>query len=116
MVRPRPEDKASDRFGFIPVSPVGVLNEETPRRILSAYEPALAALGGVRWSQERFVSPAPLFYFLLSGGTEKEVLRLQHYRHQSTPGEPALLLAHPGNNSLPAALEVLARLQQDEKP
>ena len=30
--------------------------------------------------------------------------------------EPALLLAHPGNNSLPAALEVLARLQQDGDP
>jgi len=31
-------------------------------------------------------------------------------------GEPLLLIAHPGNNSLPAALEVLARLQQDGTP
>ena len=115
-MRPQTEDKATHRFGFIPVSPAGALTEETPRRILSAYEPALAALGGVRWSEEQFLDPAPLFYFLLSGGTEDEVLRLQQYRHPSCPSEPAFLLAHPGNNSLPAALEVLARLQQDEKP
>jgi L-fucose isomerase-like protein len=29
------------------------------------------------------------------------------------PGEPVYLIAHPGNNSLPACLEVLARLNQD---
>ncbi|MHB8741149.1 MAG: fucose isomerase, partial [Coriobacteriia bacterium] len=32
------------------------------------------------------------------------------------PGEPVVLVAHPGNNSLPASLEVLARLQQVELP
>jgi len=116
ILRPGPEDEATERFGFIPVSPVGALSEESLRHILAAYEPALAAFGGRRWSKNRFIDPAPLVYFLLSGGTENEVLRLQHYRHQSRPGEPAFLLAHPGSNSLPAALEVLARLHQDEKP
>jgi L-fucose isomerase-like protein len=29
------------------------------------------------------------------------------------PGEPVFLIAHPGNNSLPACLEVLARLNKD---
>jgi len=29
------------------------------------------------------------------------------------PGEPVFLITHPGNNSLPACLEVLARLNQD---
>jgi L-fucose isomerase-like protein len=31
------------------------------------------------------------------------------------PDEPAFLLAHPAHNSLPASLEVLARLQQDRE-
>jgi L-fucose isomerase-like protein len=115
-LRPSPDDEATDRFGFIPVSPVGALNEDAPRQILADYGPALAAFGGRRWFEDQLLDPAPLFYFLLSGGTEEEVLRLQDRRHQSRPGEPALLLAHPGNNSLPAALEVLARLQQDRKP
>jgi L-fucose isomerase-like protein len=41
------------------------------------------------------------------------VLRLHEQRSISAGDEPVFLLAHPGNNSLPAALEVLARLQQD---
>jgi L-fucose isomerase-like protein len=34
-------------------------------------------------------------------------------RSRTSPGQSLVLIAHPGNNSLPAALEVLARLQQD---
>jgi L-fucose isomerase-like protein len=58
-------------------------------------------------------NPAPLLYFLVTGGTESELLRLWKKRSEYAPDEPVFLLAHPGSNSLPASLEVLARLQQD---
>jgi L-fucose isomerase-like protein len=60
-----------------------------------AGEPAMAAGSRVRVA------------VVLTGGTEAEVLE------RFGPGiEPALLLALPHSNSLPAALEVLARLRQ----
>jgi L-fucose isomerase-like protein len=92
------------------------LDEGSVRRIISSYVPRLHGLGGERWTEEQLGDPAPLFYFLVSGGTESEVLGLRRERSKSTSHEPVLLLAHPGNNSLPAALEVLARLQQDGTP
>lgn len=45
---------------------------------------------------------------ILTGGTEREVLKLV-----SQLPSPTLLIAHAGHNSLPAALEVLARIRQD---
>jgi len=45
---------------------------------------------------------------ILTGGVERDVLKLV-----SRMPPPILLLAHPGNNSLPAALEILARVQRD---
>jgi len=45
---------------------------------------------------------------VLTGGVEREVLKLIA---QMRP--PALLIAHPAHNSLPAALEILARIRQD---
>jgi L-fucose isomerase-like protein len=45
---------------------------------------------------------------VLTGGTEREVLKVIA---QLPP--PALLIAHPAHNSLPASLEILARIRQD---
>jgi len=45
---------------------------------------------------------------VLTGGVEREVLKLA-----SNLPSPVLLIAHGGHNSLPAALEVLARIRQD---
>jgi L-fucose isomerase-like protein len=45
---------------------------------------------------------------VLTGGVEREVLKLV----SQTPS-PTLLLAHPGQNSLPACLEILARIRQN---
>jgi len=45
---------------------------------------------------------------VLTGGVEREVLKLV-----SQLPSPNLLIAHSGHNSLPAALEILARLRQD---
>ena len=48
-----------------------------------------------------------------TGGTEAEILRLHAVRQATAPGDPLLLVTHPAHNSLPAALEALARLRQD---
>jgi L-fucose isomerase-like protein len=45
---------------------------------------------------------------VLTGGVEREVLKMV-----AQIPSPTLLIAHPGNNSLPASLEVLARIRQD---
>jgi L-fucose isomerase-like protein len=50
---------------------------------------------------------------IATGGTEGAALQLHLQRQAIVPGEPVLLVTHPGNNSLPAALELLARLHQD---
>jgi len=47
-------------------------------------------------------------YFIVSGGTEqKTIIYLTEYHKNEFP---VLLIAHPGNNSLPASLEILAKL------
>ena len=104
------------RFGYLPIVPEMAPSEEAVRQIIADYAPHLESVGGERWSEEQLADPAPLFYFLLTGGTESEVLRLREERNKSAPDEPVFLLAHAGNNSLPASLEVLARLQQDGAP
>jgi L-fucose isomerase-like protein len=102
----------SERFGFIPVVPPfggAGQNEE----VVSAYMAKLVAMGGVRRNTDAFDDPEPLVFLMATGGTEGSLLELHARRQALVPGEPVLLLAHPGNNSLPASLEVLARLQQD---
>jgi L-fucose isomerase-like protein len=55
----------------------------------------------------------PLALLVLTGGTEQAVLQAVRRRHQEVSGEPVVLLAHPEHNSLPAALEAMARLHRD---
>ncbi len=58
-------------------------------------------------SAERTASVPETVYLVLTGGTERLVLDAVGDRP-----EPVILLAHPGQNSLPASLEILARLRQ----
>lgn len=102
------------RFGYIPVaSPLH--GEDALNQIVTAYEPHLERIGGERWDAGRLTDPAPFFYLVVTGGTEGAILELRASR-QAAPDEPVFLLAHPTSNSLPAALEALARLQQDGIP
>ncbi|HWQ09041.1 MAG TPA: hypothetical protein VN436_08040, partial [Holophaga sp.] len=83
-----------------PIHPAGLVRSTTERlmtRIARAgipHQPAEAADANV--------------LLILTGGTEHKALQALDGR----PG-PALLLAHPDQNSLPASLEILARLHQD---
>lgn len=100
------------RFGFVPVVPpfVGAHQEEA---VVAAYAAALTARGGERWAADGLGGEAPLVYLVATGGTERVVLEMRAVRSRFAPREPVVLIAHPGNNSLPASLEVLARLHQD---
>jgi len=102
----------SARFGFVPVVPpfAGAGQEEG---VVAAYLARLESLGGQRWHAEDLGDPDPVCFVMATGGTERALLDLHERREAALPGEPMLLVAHPGNNSLPASLEVLARLHQD---
>lgn len=101
------------RFGFVPVASVLVDGAEQLDRIVGPYVKALRGIGGEMIAAEDVAQDMPVFFLIASGGTEGIVLELCERRQKAVPREPVFLLAHPGNNSLPAALEVLARLQQD---
>jgi L-fucose isomerase-like protein len=101
-------------FGIIPIRPSSLLGDREFNAIIGDYLRALEALGGERWAADPIPDdPAQLVLLVATGGTEEIILGLWDKRSKKLPGEDLLLIAHPGNNSLPAALEVLARLQQD---
>ncbi|MHB1341139.1 MAG: fucose isomerase [Coriobacteriia bacterium] len=100
------------RFGFLPLASVLVPADQRSS-ITGVYEDALIELGGELWTVADITESAPMFYLVGTGGTEGLILSVRETRSITAPGEPVFLIAHPGNNSLPAALEVLARLHQD---
>jgi L-fucose isomerase-like protein len=78
------------------------------QNLMASYLPPLRNIGAEPWEPGMGKITAPLVVFVATGGTEQLILQNAHFDAH----EPALLIAHPGSNSLPAALEVLARLQQ----
>ncbi len=103
-------------FGFIIVAAEATTDAALVERITGDYIAALEALGGERLSAALMDDPRPLFLLVATGGVEKAILELRAQRGAHAPDEPAFLIAHPGNNALPASLEVLARCQQDGAP
>jgi L-fucose isomerase-like protein len=73
----------------------------------------LDALGGVALTAPEDRTGIPFVVVVATGGTEAAILDLVRRRHAVVPYEPVLLVAHPRHNSLPAALETMARIQQD---
>jgi len=104
----------SQKFGFIPIQPSSLLAEGELESITGDYVRALEELGGERWAADTISDDeTQLVLLVATGGTEAVILELWAKRARKSPGQPLFLVAHPGNNSLPASLEVLARLQQD---
>ena len=69
----------------------------------------IAASGGPALEEVSFPSGDGIAAILvLTGGVEREVLKVA-----SQMPSPIILIAHPGQNSLPASLEILARIRQD---
>lgn len=82
------------------------LGEDERTDLLSSLAPCLAAAGFQTDDALQDDQPALL---ILTGGTEGNALRLLDAAPSTAP---ITLLAHPTHNSLPACLEILARLQQ----
>jgi L-fucose isomerase-like protein len=55
----------------------------------------------------------PHLYVVATGGTERALLEQVARRRTTNGPDPVVLVAHGAHNSLPAALEALAALQQD---
>lgn len=100
-------------FGFVFVKSLFVPEDDNFVRSMAAYTRALEDLGGELWSLDSVDDPRPILYFMTTGGTEQVLMDTRQRRKGVAPDEPALIIAHPTQNSLPASLEVLARLQQD---
>jgi L-fucose isomerase-like protein len=76
----------------------------------------LAGIGGSLVEPEAVAEQTgttPMLYFVLTGGTEQDALALRAVRARQYPDEPVWIIAHPYQNSLPAALEMLARVMRD---
>ncbi|MBN1859794.1 fucose isomerase [Candidatus Bipolaricaulota bacterium] len=74
------------------------------QRLLSEWRSAGAPVVEVEYPTGNALTAA----LVLTGGTEREVLKIL-----SQLPSPALLIAHGSQNSLPASLEILARIRQD---
>lgn len=98
-------------FNFLPVAS-GLHDERAVAAIAATLAPGLEAAGGSLVGEQAVDEPTPVLYLVLTGGTEQQLLALAERREQVAPGEPLFLVAHPSHNSLPAALEVLAKVQQ----
>jgi L-fucose isomerase-like protein len=102
-------------FGFVRVA--SSLHE--PAIVDRATAPVVAALhqlGGTEFSSPRREPQTPLVVLVATGGTETAILEVVQQRRATVPYEPVVLVTHPLHNSLPAALEALARLQADGVP
>ncbi len=80
--------------------------------LLKAFSRRLAAAGGEAEASGPDAT-LPLVWFVLTGGTEQRVLDALGSHDRLVGAGPVLLLAHRAHNSLPAALETLARLRMD---
>lgn len=99
------------RFTYMPV--VSRLHDpDALRPLIGAYLDRLESLGGERTSPGDLPQDGPHLWLVGTGGTERQILQLWAERRSADPS-PVTLVAHPDHNSLAAALEVLARLQQE---
>jgi L-fucose isomerase-like protein len=101
------------QFGFIPIKSSFIKTEEELLNIAGKYFEALNQIGGIRLNEKELNHSFPVFYFIVTGGTERLLLDLRILRETKENNEPVFIIAHPTQNSLPASLEALARFQQD---
>lgn len=99
-------------FVYIPVASA-LHDARSLEAATGSIDRALRSLGGAP-SPVPVPDPATVpFWFVLTGGTEEEVLRrIAAWRAAGATG-PVLVVAHTGHNSLPASLEILARIRQE---
>jgi L-fucose isomerase-like protein len=76
----------------------------------------LGSIGGVQVDPGAAAEfdEAPHVFLVATGGTERAVLDTIALRREEVGDEPVILVAHRAHNSLPAALETLAAIQQTD--
>lgn len=99
-------------FHYIPVTSK-LHDQQSLSNLLAGFEKALAGIGGKRMDGAVADRAGVAFHFVQTGGVENEVIRRHRSRAQQGKAGPMLLIAHPAHNSLPAALEILAQVQQE---
>ncbi|MEW6506814.1 MAG: fucose isomerase [Bacteroidota bacterium] len=99
------------KFGFIPAA--SKITTISPDEIAKEIQISLTQHDIYPVNETWINRSIPILYLILTGGTEQEIYKLIKERKALLNGEPNILLAHPGNNSLPASLEILARLNQE---
>jgi len=105
------------RFQIIVMHPGTLVDSGELEAITRDYLDALESLGGRCEETGSAVDDRlPFFLLVATGGSEGVILEWWAKHRMSRADDPLWLIAHPGNNSLPASLEVLARLQQDGIP
>ncbi|HSL59360.1 MAG TPA: hypothetical protein VK866_16045 [Acidimicrobiales bacterium] len=82
-------------------------------RVLGGALDVMLAAGGEPWGPDELGRAEPFALVVGTGGTEHLVLDAWAARTAGRRAGAALLVTHPAHNSLPAALEALARLHQD---
>ena len=96
--------RMKERFGVLAMGAPGY----GAKRVLGLAAPYLASLeglGGRRVTSLRSAGGRPVVFLAATGGSEQALL-------DAWGGEgPCFLVAHPGHNSLPSALEVLAAVR-----
>ena len=102
-------------FNYVPVASK-LHDKASLSNLLEEQERALAGAGGRRCDGAVADSSGVPFYFVQTGGVENEIIRRHRSRVQQGRAGPLLLIAHPAHNSLPAALEILAQIQQEGGP
>ena len=99
------------KFGFIPVS--SSITQTPFEEIVGEIISSLHSIGGEQFAEEKASELFPVYFLIVTGGTEEKTVALLNERRKTIENETAILLAHPGNNSLPASLEILAKIQQE---
>ena len=110
---PTERNRGVSTCSIVPIAS-GLHGADVVASLVASLQPTISSVGGTLVeSVEEACTSRPMAVLVVTGGTERAVLASWAARQQFLPGEPLLLLTHPEHNSLPAALETLARLERD---
>ncbi len=96
---------------FLPVAS-DFLKEKELEKIIASNVIKLNNICEDRIEKSNILETEKVYYFIVTGGTEAQVLDLQKIRDKKFNDEEIVLLAYESNNSLAASLELLARFNQ----
>jgi len=96
---------------FIPVAS-DFLSKEVHEKIITSNYENINKFCEIRIGKEDILEAEKINYFIVTGGTEAQVLALQKLRDEKFADEEIILLAYESNNSLAASMELLARFNQ----